>query len=99
MQNGVASSLILASASPRRAELLRKAGIAFRVEVSNLEEAREPGETPRTYAERLARDKARVDAIQGGAGRWVEKIEGDYENVVGLPVVLVQGMLRAANLL
>jgi len=184
--------LLLASASPRRAELLRAAGIAFRVEVSNLEEAREPGEAPRAYAERLARDKARVVAqrfpsepvlaadtivvagasvlekpvdapdaarmlrllsgrahevttgvclmvagnedvrsettrvffrelserdiadyiatgepmdkagayaIQGGAARWVEKIEGDYNNVVGLPVALVEKMLREARLL
>ena len=54
--------LVLASASPRRAELLRNAGIAFRVEVPNLEEARQPGEAPDTYARRLARDKARVVA-------------------------------------
>src|SRR3954465_8906600 len=54
--------IILASASPRRAELLRAAGISFRVEVSNLEEARNPGEAPRAYAERLARDKTRVVA-------------------------------------
>ncbi len=54
--------LVLASASPRRAELLRNAGIAFRVEVPNLEEAPEPGEAPDAYARRLARDKARVVA-------------------------------------
>src|SRR4051794_16725251 len=58
------SQIILASASPRRAELLRAAGISFRVEVSNLEEARNPGEAPRAYAERLARDKARVVALR-----------------------------------
>jgi septum formation protein len=189
------SPLILASASPRRAELLRRAGIPFRVEVSNLEEARNPGETPRGYAERLARDKARlvaqrfpaepvlaadtiviVDnavlekpadasdaarmlrslsarahevttgvcliapnaagkkedvrsettrvffremteaeiaayiatgepmdkagayAIQGGAAQWVEKIEGDYDNVVGLPLARVKRMLQEAKL-
>src|SRR5438552_2692137 len=55
-------TIILASASPRRAELLRNAGIAFRVEASNIEEARESHEAPRAYAERLARDKARVVA-------------------------------------
>ncbi len=54
--------LVLASASPRRAELLRNAGIAFRVEVPNLEEAPLPGEAPDAYARRLARDKARVVA-------------------------------------
>ena len=56
--------LVLASASPRRAELLRNAGLAFRVEVSNLEEAPEPGEAPDAYARRLARDKARVVAAR-----------------------------------
>ena len=56
--------LVLASASPRRAELLRNAGLAFRVEVPNLEEAPEPGEAPDAYARRLARDKARVVAAR-----------------------------------
>ena len=56
--------LVLASASPRRAELLRNAGLAFRVEVPNLEEAPEPGEAPGAYARRLARDKARVVAAR-----------------------------------
>ena len=39
-------------------------------------------------------DKAGAYAIQGGASRWISKIEGDYSNVVGLPVALVQQMLR-----
>ncbi len=52
--------LILASASPRRAELLRNAGIPFEVDPANVEEAPEPGEPPLEYAKRLARDKARV---------------------------------------
>ncbi len=52
--------LILASASPRRAELLRNAGIAFEVEPANIHEAPLPGETPLSYAQRLARDKARA---------------------------------------
>lgn len=39
-------------------------------------------------------DKAGAYAIQGGASRWIAKIEGDYSNVVGLPVDLVLKMLR-----
>ena len=182
--------LILASASPRRSELLRKARIVFRVEPAHVPEAPAPGEAPRAYAERLARDKAgaiaakhpadfvlgadtvvvvdehllekpadEADAarmlrllsgrthqvttgvclrgpgteivesettrvvvgelsddeiadyvhtgepmdkagaygIQGMFSRWVTGIEGDYANVVGLPVARVYRMLREAG--
>ena len=44
-------------------------------------------------------DKAGAYAIQGGAGRWISKIEGDYSNVVGLPVDLVLRMLREHGIL
>ncbi len=50
--------LILASASPRRAELLRNAGIPFTVAPAHLREEPLPNETPLKYAQRLARDKA-----------------------------------------
>jgi septum formation protein len=50
--------LVLASASPRRQELLRNAGITFTVRPANVDETPVPGETPRECAERLARDKA-----------------------------------------
>ena len=181
-------SLILASASPRRAELLRNAAINFTIEPAHVTEQPFPNETPVEYAKRLARDKARavfarnpdsavmgadtvvvVDehllekpadehdaarmlrllsgrahkvitgvclvapsferteaetthvvfsslseneisyyvqtgepmgkagayAIQGIASRWVERIEGCYFNVVGLPLPLVYRMFRA----
>jgi septum formation protein len=39
-------------------------------------------------------DKAGAYAIQGIASRWIPRIEGDYANVVGLPVALVWEMLR-----
>jgi septum formation protein len=187
--------LILASASPRRQELLRNAGIGFTVQAADIDETPFAGESPRDCAERLAREKAVVIfqnhpedyvlgadtivvvdemilgkprdgddaarmlrmlsgrthavitgvclvrpmasgrgsdaeeltasestlvtmseisddeigdyiatgepmdkaggyAIQGIAARWIPRIEGDYSNVVGLPVALVYAMLR-----
>jgi nucleoside triphosphate pyrophosphatase len=44
-------------------------------------------------------DKAGAYAIQGVASRWISRIEGDYFNVVGLPVALVYRMLKAHNAL
>src|SRR5437764_15363208 len=56
--------LILASASPRRAELLRNAGIAFTAIPASVPEERRAGEDPVSYARRLASEKARAIARQ-----------------------------------
>ena len=175
--------LILASQSPRRAELLRRAGISFTVQVTGIPEEHQPSESPDSYVLRLARekasavagdlvlgadtvvvsngqilekpmdhehayqmlqslsgrrhsvltgvclrhgdriysevcetlvhfvdltaeeidsyvqsgepmDKAGAYAIQGLASKFIDRIEGDYSNVVGLPVFLVYRMLK-----
>jgi septum formation protein len=52
--------LILASASPRRRELLSRAQIVFDVVHSGLDEVRDADESARDYALRMARDKARA---------------------------------------
>jgi septum formation protein len=51
-------ALVLASASPRRRELLQNAGIPFIIQASKIPELPREGEAPQACAERLAREKA-----------------------------------------
>jgi septum formation protein len=55
-------TVILASNSPRRRELLAQIGMTFLVAPANVDESLRDGETPKDYAERLALDKARAVA-------------------------------------
>lgn len=50
----------LASASPRRQELLRQLGLHFDVQAADILEVALPGETPADYARRMALEKARA---------------------------------------
>ncbi len=184
--------LLLASASPRRADLLREEGIAFHVEPASIDESVLEGESAEAYVERLAKekastvwaqrpaafvlgadttvvvddtilgkpadqadaarmlrllagrshrvltgvcllgpssflrqavvstvvtftplsqadvawyvgsgeplDKAGAYAVQGGASRFVERIDGSFSNVVGLPMELVSTWCREAGI-
>jgi septum formation protein len=54
--------IVLASASPRRRELLATLGVPFRVVVPGIDEAPWPNEAPASYALRNASDKARCAA-------------------------------------
>lgn len=54
--------LILASSSPRRAEILRSAGLAFEVLAPQAEESARDGEEPVALVRRLATEKARAAA-------------------------------------
>ncbi len=56
----MAAHLVLASASPRRRELLAQIGVRHEVRPVDLDETRMPGEAPRDYVVRLALDKARA---------------------------------------
>ncbi len=51
--------LVLASASPRRMELLRQIGVSFAVIEHQVDETTRPGEMPQDYVQRLALEKAR----------------------------------------
>jgi septum formation protein len=52
--------LVLASASPRRAEILRNAGFSFEVSPADVDETPRPHEPAEVYVRRLAEEKARV---------------------------------------
>ena len=56
--------VVLASASPRRREILTRAGLEFDVVVSEVSEEALPDESPETLVERLAREKALAVAIR-----------------------------------
>jgi septum formation protein len=56
--------LVLASRSPRRADLLAAAGFAFSVEPADVDEGRQPDETPDAYVCRVARAKAQLVAAR-----------------------------------
>jgi septum formation protein len=57
-------SLVLASGSPRRRQLLEMLGLPFRVVPPGVDETRESSELPEVYVVRLAREKARVVAAR-----------------------------------
>lgn len=65
--------LVLASASPRRAELLRAAGFTFEVYAADVEERVRPGERPREYVRRLAMEKsAAALGLAGGRSVYLQ---------------------------
>jgi len=74
--------LILASASPRRQELLRNADIPFSVQPSRILERHLPDETPERYVRRLAREKALAVAGQTSSADPV--LGADTEVVLSL---------------
>ncbi|MBJ6723295.1 Maf family nucleotide pyrophosphatase [Geomesophilobacter sediminis] len=62
--------IVLASASPRRSELLESAGITFRVAPADINEDALPEEEPIDYVLRLAEGKARASAENESSGRF-----------------------------
>ena len=72
-----ATPLCLASASPRRLELLQQAGIEPFVHATKVDETVKPSESPHHYVERMAREKAQAGLVSG------------YETVLGADTVVV----------
>lgn len=64
-------ALVLASGSPRRRLLLSLAGFDFGVEIPDVDEAMEPGESPQDYVRRIAEEKARTVADRVDPGTLV----------------------------
>lgn len=60
--------LVLASKSPRRAEILRAVGWAFEAIAAGIDETRYASEDPVSYVKRLARSKAETVALKTPAG-------------------------------
>lgn len=78
------TSLVLASASPRRRDLLGQLGLRFTVAAADLDESPRVGEAPEAYVLRLAREKAQ--AVAGRfPGAWV--LAADTTVVLGMELL------------
>ena len=87
--------LILASASPRRQELLRNARIRFQVEPANVPENHRAGESPEACVRRLAREKA--EAVARRANSHATILAADTEVVLDLKTGTPLGKPRDAE--
>lgn len=81
INNQTPDQLILASASPRRHELLKQLGLRFRVAISDIDESVLADESPQSYVSRVARDKATVVALGNASGLPV--LAADTSVVIG----------------
>lgn len=83
------SPLLLASASPRRRELLEQLGIEFTTTATDLDETPLPGESPRQLVNRLACAKARTASVKADPGQWIlgaDTVVALGQEILGKPV-------------
>ncbi|PLW83378.1 hypothetical protein CWI75_05510 [Kineobactrum sediminis] len=95
------TTLVLASASPRRHELLATLGVQFLLDTADIDETAVPGEVPLTYVQRMAREKAatvvsrRDDGFAVLAADTTVVIDGD---ILGKPRDHFSGLGMLARL-
>ncbi|MGA7272442.1 MAG: Maf family protein [Acidimicrobiia bacterium] len=80
------TALVLASRSPRRAELLKTLGVSFRVAPADIDESRHPDEDPHALVSRLARTKAQTLAGPGAVVIGADTVVVHDGTVLGKPV-------------
>ena len=104
--SGVSRTIVLASRSPRRAELLAAAGISFEVLAAYIDETPHANEAPAAYVERLAIEKARAvlallnDKPEGVSPRNVLVLGADTTVVIdGLILGKPENDAQAADML
>lgn len=97
-----ARQLVLASASPRRRQLLDQLGVRYSVDPADIDETRQVGESPAAYVERMAREKAqRVAARYRDSGYAVLAADTTVhldDEVLGKPLDHFDGLAMLARL-
>jgi septum formation protein len=78
--------IVLASASPRRKDLLEAAALKIVVEPSAVDELRRPGEAPMAMVERLAKEKAWADAAEERIVVAADTAVVQIDRVLGKPL-------------
>lgn len=86
----ISPHIYLASASPRRRELLQQLGVRFEVLAQDVAEVRREGESPEAFVERLALEKAQAGWVQLTAAQRLPVLGADTvvvvdEQVLGKP--------------
>jgi septum formation protein len=92
--------LMLASSSPRRAQILRQLGLSPQVMPAHVDEAYLPDETPQAHVERLARSKAQAVSMTEPEGLIVagDTLVVDGRRVLGKPRTVEEATSMLAGL-